>query len=62
MDKLAKAMPAIPHERQDEQFTSQKAKMSLVQSGVKKKKRREKALLDSTAATLILQDFLSERD
>jgi len=61
IEELRKLFPRIPVARQDEQFTSQKAKMSLIESGVKKMKRREKGLLDSTAATLILQDYLAER-
>jgi RNase H-fold protein (predicted Holliday junction resolvase) len=31
---------------------------ALIDSGVKKKKRKDKKLLDSTAATILLQEFL----
>lgn len=61
IEKLDKLYPEMPIHRQDEQFSSQRAKASFLESGVKKKKRRDKSLLDSTAATLILQDFLAEQ-
>jgi putative Holliday junction resolvase len=39
-------------------YSSKDAMKALIQSGVKKKKRQDKKLLDSTAATLLLQEFL----
>jgi len=56
--KLKKEFPGLPIERQDERYTSKLAMRSLVESGVKKKKRQDKALLDEVSATLILQAFL----
>jgi len=56
--KLEKEFPGIRIERQDERYTSKLAMHSLVESGVKKKKRQDKALLDEVSATLILQAFL----
>ena len=56
--KLEKEFPDIKIERQDERYTSKLAMHSLVESGVKKKKRQDKALLDEVSATLILQAFL----
>lgn len=56
--KLRKAFPKLPIVRQDERFTSMIAQKSLLQSGHKKKKRREKALVDEISATLILQAYL----
>jgi len=56
--KLKKEFPDLPIERQDERYTSKLAMRSLVESGVKKKKRQDKALLDEVSATLILQAFL----
>ncbi len=56
--KLKKEFPGLPIERQDERYTSKLAMQSLVESGVKKKKRQDKALLDEVSATLILQAFL----
>ncbi len=58
IDKLKKQHPAIPIERIDETYTSKIASQTLIASGVKKKKRRDKGLLDSISATLILQDYL----
>jgi len=42
----------------DERFTSSLAQENLIQSGLSKKKRREKGILDSLAAKIILQDYL----
>lgn len=56
--KLEKEFPGLRIERQDERYTSKLAMRSLVESGVKKKKRQDKALLDEVSATLILQAFL----
>ena len=52
---------AIPIVRYDERFTSKMAGRSLIESGVKKKDRRDKSRLDSISATLILQDYLASR-
>lgn len=45
-------------ERFGEKFTSQLAMQALIQSGVKKKERRNKALIDQVSATIILQNYL----
>ena len=45
-------------ERQDERFTSKMAFQSMVDSGMKKSKRRNKELVDEISATLILQAYL----
>jgi putative holliday junction resolvase len=42
----------------DERFTSSLAQENLIQSGISKKKRREKGIVDSMSAQIILQDFL----
>lgn len=42
----------------DERFTSSLAQENLIQSGLSKKKRRDKGILDSMAAKIILQDYL----
>lgn len=57
--RLAKQFPQIPIYRQDERFTSKMAVKSLLQAGVKKKQRRNKALVDEVSATLILQAYLN---
>ncbi|PRX54111.1 Holliday junction resolvase RuvX [Flagellimonas meridianipacifica] len=61
LDKLKKQFPDIPVERQDERFTSKIAFQSLVDSGIKKSKRREKGLVDEISATLILQAYLERK-
>lgn len=58
IEKLKEALPDKPVFRLDETYTSKIGMQSLIDSGVKKKDRRDKRLLDSVSATLILQDFL----
>ena len=58
--KLQKLHPEIPIERQDERFTSKLAMQSMIAGGVKKKKRRDKGLVDEISATIILQDYLNK--
>ena len=43
----------------DERFTSKIAFQSIIESGVKKQKRKDKCLIDEVSATIILQDYLS---
>ena len=60
--KLKKLFPEIKVDTQDERFTSKDAKAIILQSGIKKKKRRnDKALVDKISAVLILQDYLGHR-
>jgi len=56
--KLAKTFPDIPVERMDERFTSKMASQAILHSGLKKKARQNKALIDKVSATLILQSYL----
>ena len=58
---LRKAFPEISLERMDERFTSKIAAQSILEAGLKKKDRRNKALVDTVSATLILQSFLESR-
>lgn len=60
IQRLEKTFPEIPIERQDERFTSKLAKQSMLESGIRKKRRRDKALVDEISATLILQAHLSK--
>ena len=62
LSQLGRRFPGIPVSRQDERFTSKMAARSMVEGGVKKKKRREKATLDEISATLILQSYLSSNN
>lgn len=58
IEELKKRYPRIPLQRVDERFTSKMAAQTLFDSGLKKKKRQNKALLDEVSATLILQSYL----
>lgn len=59
---LRRTFPAIPVEAVDERFTSKMASASIAQSGLAKKKRQDKALIDSVSAVLILQSYLEKRN
>jgi putative Holliday junction resolvase len=59
---LEKRYPGIPVELEDERFTSKMARASLLASGIKKKQRRDKSLLDKISASLILQSYLERRN
>jgi len=48
----------ISIERVDERFTSKMAFQSMIEGGLKKKKRQNKALVDEISATIILQSYL----
>ena len=56
-----KLFPDIMVETQDERFTSEDAKKIILKSGAKKKKRRDKSLVDKVAAILILQDYMESK-
>ena len=53
--------PEIPVERVDERFTSKMAFQTMIDSGLKKKQRQNKGLIDEIAATILLQDYLSRK-
>lgn len=59
--KLSTTFPKIPIKRVDERFTSKMAFQSMIDSGLKKKQRQNKALIDEISATLILQTYLSTK-
>ncbi len=48
----------IDIQRQDERFTSKMASRTIIESGIGKKKRKDKALVDKVSATLILQSYM----
>lgn len=56
--KFEKLFPEMPVERVDERFTSKMAQKTMFASGLKKKQRQNKALVDEISATIMLQDFL----
>lgn len=59
MEKLKIKIPEIPIKRVDERFTSKMAFQTMIDSGLSKKKRQNKALIDEISATIILQTYLS---
>ncbi|MEL4454393.1 Holliday junction resolvase RuvX [Lutimonas vermicola] len=58
LSKLAKIFSDIPIKRVDERFTSKMAFQTMIDSGLKKKQRQNKALIDEISATIILQSYL----
>lgn len=58
--ELKKIIPNIPIIRIDERFTSKMAVQTMISSGLKKKKRQNKALIDEISATIILQTYLNQ--
>ncbi|KAB1159314.1 Holliday junction resolvase RuvX [Tenacibaculum aiptasiae] len=58
IEKLKKSIPTIPLKRVDERFTSKMAFQTMIDSGLKKKQRQNKALVDEISATIILQSYL----
>ena len=59
--ELIKNFPNIPIKKVDERYTSKMAVQSMVESGMKKKNRRNKALIDEIAATIMLQEYLQNK-
>ncbi|MDR0581860.1 MAG: Holliday junction resolvase RuvX [Prevotellaceae bacterium] len=58
LQQLRKHFPAIPVSLSDERFTSKLAFRAMIDGGVKKMQRRNKATIDKVSATLILQSYL----
>lgn len=56
------AFPDMPVVRVDERFTSKMAFQTMIDSGLKKKQRQDKALIDEISATIMLQDYLSRKN
>ena len=61
VNRWRKAMPDVPIEYFDERFTSVLAHQAMIDGGLKKKARQEKALVDEISATIILEDYLRSR-
>ena len=55
---LQKHFPGIPIQKVDERFSSKMATRAMVEMGLKKKQRRNKALVDEISATILLQEYL----
>lgn len=56
--RLKKEFPTIPIKMVDERFTSKMASQAMIDMGLKKKQRQNKALVDEIAATILLQEYL----
>jgi len=56
--KFKRDFPRIPLQTVDERFTSKLAQQSMLEMGLKKKQRQNKALVDEIAATIMLQEYL----
>ncbi len=59
--KLKKSYPEIMITQVDERFTSALAQQAILAGGVKKEKRKDKALVDKVSATIILQSYMEQR-
>ena len=55
-------MPQIPIELYDERFTSVLAHQAMLDGGLRKKARQDKALVDEISATILLQDYMRARN
>lgn len=61
VNMLRKKIPHIPIELVDERFTSVLAHQAMIDGGLKKKDRQNKALVDEISATIILQSYLESK-
>ena len=61
VNRWRKAMPHIPIDYYDERFTSVLAHRTMIDAGLHKKARQDKALVDTISATIILQGYLEAR-
>ena len=61
VNRWRNAVPDIPIELFDERFTSVLAHQAMIDGGLKKKARQNKALVDEISATIILEDYLRSR-
>jgi len=61
VSKFKLEFPEMQLERSDERFTSKMAFQTMIDSGLKKKQRQNKGLVDEIAATIMLQDYLSRK-
>lgn len=59
--QFQKNFPDMKIERVDERFTSKMAFQTMIDSGLNKKQRQNKALVDEIAATILLQDYLTRK-
>ena len=60
VSKFKSEFPDMPLERSDERFTSKMAFQTMIDSGLKKKARQNKELVDEISATIILQSYMNK--
>ncbi|HET8803245.1 MAG TPA: Holliday junction resolvase RuvX [Aequorivita sp.] len=58
LKKFSEVFPDLDVKRVDERYTSKMAFQTMIDSGLKKKQRQNKALVDEISATIILQEYL----
>jgi putative Holliday junction resolvase len=58
IEAVKKHLPDLPVQEVDERYTSKLASRAMVDMGMKKKQRQNKAMIDEIAATIMLQDYL----
>jgi putative Holliday junction resolvase len=61
LGQLKKRFPDMPLEMVDERFTSKLAFQSMIDGGLKKKQRQNKAMIDKVSATIILQSYMETK-
>ena len=61
VNRWKRALPDIPIEVYDERFTSVLAHRAMLDGGLRKKARQNKALVDEISATILLQDYMRAR-
>ena len=61
VNRWRKSFPDVPIELYDERFTSVLAHQAMLEGGLRKKARQDKALVDEISATIILEDYLRSR-
>lgn len=61
LEEFGKQFPDMEVKRVDERFSSKMAFQTMIDSGLKKKQRKDKGLIDEISATILLRDFLNYR-
>ena len=61
VNRWRKAHPEVPIDYYDERFTSVLAHQAMLDGGLRKKARQDKALVDEISATIILEDYIRSR-
>jgi putative Holliday junction resolvase len=61
VNRWRKAMPQVPIDYYDERFTSVLAHQAMIDGGLRRKARQDKALVDEISATILLEDYMRSR-